>query len=357
LPVLLLLLGAISGCGSSSSSEFEPPKKLSELGLFEGNGSSQKPLTGVIPYDLATPLFSDYASKYRFLKLPEGQSAEYDEVEEFSFPVGTVIAKTFAYPHDMRDPSRGERLIETRILWHQPQGWVAFPYIWNEEQTEATLEMIGGRRDVSWIHTDGQERSLRYSIPNANQCKGCHKWKDKEMLPIGPKARNLNTDFVYEHGSENQLAYWSRIGALKKAPVPVQAPRLAVWDDESTGTLEERARAWLEINCAHCHNPRGPARNSGLDLTYAQNNPYNYGVFRSPVASGRGNGGLPYDIVPGKPDDSIMLFRLNSSRLEEMMPELGRSLVHEESAELIRDWIAAMEPADDESADEPAPAQ
>ena len=133
------------------------------------------------------------------------------------------------------------------------------------------------------------------------------------MLPIGPKARHLNRDFAYADGKENQLAHWSRLGVLAGAPAPEQAPRLAVWDDPKTGTLDARARAWLEINCAHCHNPEGPARNSGLDLLASQQNPTSFGVMKPPVAAGIGSGGLPYDIVPGKPDQSILAFRIAST--------------------------------------------
>ena len=86
-----------------------------------------------------------------------------------------MIAKTFAYPVDMRKPELGQRLLETRILKHEADGWVGLPYIWNADQTEATLDVAGTHVDVSWIHSDGSERKNNYIIPNANQCKGCHK--------------------------------------------------------------------------------------------------------------------------------------------------------------------------------------
>lgn len=344
-----LLLCALAGCGQSSAPPVEapaaqakPPKNLAEYGLFVGNPVDQQPAEGVIPYDLNTPLFTDYMAKFRFVKLPPGTAAEYDESDVFSFPVGTVIAKTFACPVDLRDPALGHRLIETRILKHDPEGWVGLPYLWNADQTEAVLKVAGGTRDVSWVHSDGRERTNNYLIPNANQCKGCHKAHDKAMQPIGPKARHLNRDLVYRQGSENQLAHWTRVGALTGAPTPEVAPRLAVWDRPETGSLDERARAYLDINCAHCHNPGGPARNSGLDLTVAQREPYQFGIYRSPVAAGMGSGGLRWDIVPGKPDDSILLYRMASLHPGVMMPELGKRLVHEEGVTLVRDWIAAI---------------
>jgi uncharacterized repeat protein (TIGR03806 family) len=232
-------------------------------------------------------------------------------------------------------------LIETRILKHEPDGWVGLPYVWNSGQTEATLDVAGDAVDVSWIHTDGRARTNNYIIPNVNQCKGCHK-SGEVMTPIGPKARHLNRDFAYREGRENQLARWSRLGALADAPPPDRAPRLAAWDDPKSGTLDARARAWLEINCAHCHNPAGPARSSGLELVAAQRNPAAFGVNKPPVAAGIGSGGLSYDIVPGRPDQSILAYRIASTHPGIMMPELGKRLVHEEGVALVRQWIAAM---------------
>ncbi len=318
-----------------------PFRNLSQYALFTGDPAAQQPAPGVIPYDINSALFSDYAEKFRFIKLPAGAKATYRSDTVFDLPVGTVLAKTFAYPHDARDPALGRRLIETRILKHDPDGWVGLPYVWNESQSEATLDVAGDTVNVSWIHTDGSARTNNYIIPNSNQCKGCHK-AGENMLPIGPKARHLNRDFAYADGKENQLAHWSRLGSLDGAPAPEQSPRLAVWNDPKSGTLEARARAWLEINCAHCHSPEGAARNSGLDLLASQQNPTSFGILKPPVAAGIGSGGLTYDIVPGKPAQSILAFRIESTHPGIMMPELGKRLVHTEGVALVREWIASL---------------
>ena len=317
------------------------PEDLADYHLFEGNGSTQVPLPGVIPYDINTPLFSDYSEKYRFVKLPPGGKIEYRDRDTFEFPVGTVIAKTFAYPNDARDPARGRRLLETRIIKREPDGWIGLPYVWNAEQTKATLDVAGAFVDVHWIDAEGREQTNDYIVPNMNQCKGCHK-RDGTFQPIGPTARQLNRDFEYPKGKENQLAYWTQVGVLVGCPTPRDTPKLAVWNDPATGSLDERARAWLEINCAHCHNPAGPARNSGLDLTASQLTPAKYGIFKTPVAAGRGSGGMSFDIVPGDPDHSIVVHRLHSSEAGVMMPELGKRLTHDEGVKLVHDWIASL---------------
>ena len=313
---------------------------LSEYKLYRGELAELEPADGVIEYDVNTPLFSDYSAKHRVIQMPEGTSAKYEAFEAFDFPIGTIFSKTFYYANDMNDAAQGRRLIETRILKRADTGWIGLPYVWNEEQTDAKLSLAGEAVEVKWIHRDGASLSNTHIVPNLNDCKRCH--QNEIMAPLGPKARNLNRDFQYEHGDENQLAYWARTGLLSGAPQPRDAPKLAVWDDPGSGSLDERARAWLEVNCAHCHNPIGPARTSGLHLNVDVTDPYQLGVFKTPVAAGKGTGGRNYGIVPGKPDDSILLYRLETILAGALMPEFGRTVVHKESIALIRDWIEYM---------------
>jgi uncharacterized repeat protein (TIGR03806 family) len=320
--------------------DWEPPEKLSAYRLFR-DAATQQPAQDVLPYDVNTPLFSDYTVKYRFVKVPPGFRARYHETEVFEFPVGTILAKTFAMLHDHRNPAKGQKLLETRLLVRKPAGWVGLPYIWDDDATEANLEGIGGKRDVSWLHSDGRERKLSYLIPSKNQCMSCHE-NQRVMLPIGPRARHLNKDYAYADGKENQLVRWQKAGILDGAPPPDKAPRLRVWNNPKGGTIDERARAYLEINCAHCHNPNGPARTSGLDLLASQTDPTKWGVRKPPVAAGRGTGRRAFDIEPGKPDESILLFRMQSTDPGVMMPELPRRLIDEEGVALIQEWIATM---------------
>ncbi len=314
---------------------------LSEYGFFRGNLADQLPADGVMPYKLNTSLFSDYARKLRFVTIPEGQAADYREREVLDFPVGTVLVKTFYYPDDMRKPQKGRRLLETRLLMHAEDGWHALPYVWNEEQTDATLEVTGGTKVVKWRHTNGKKRELAYSIPNINQCKGCHV-KNQSIKPIGPTARQLNGNFHYAEGEANQLQYWKQENVLTGLPQASQIDRLAVWDDPTSGSLSQRARAYLDINCAHCHNEQAPANTSGLLLDYYQEDSTALGILKTPVAAGRGSGSRQYDVMPGHPKASIMWYRMSSTDPGEMMPEIGRKTVHEEGLALIEDWIKSL---------------
>ncbi len=321
------------------------PDKLSEFGLFVGNGSTQQPVAGVVPYELITPLFSDYTSKHRFIRIPADRQIDFEAQGPLDFPVGTVIAKTFAYPHDMTDPSKGERLLETRIEERRQEGWFGYSYVWNDEQTDATLALGGNEINVSWIHTDGEKRANRYQVPNANQCISCHTQAD-QFQPLGPTARNLNRDFAFAHGHENQLAYLDRIGQLKGLPELQQVAKVASFEQAESGSVDERARTWLDVNCAHCHNPGGSARTSGLDLRLDQTHPAKFGVWKTPVAAGHGSGGHDYDIVPGKADESILIFRLESDDPSIMMPNVARNVVPVEAVALIREWINQMDPGE-----------
>ena len=341
----VLLAGSIllcAGCGSRDVQTriAEPfPKKLSAWHLFTGNPAALKPNAGVIPYDLNTPLFSDYATKYRFVWMPAGTSATYNDTDVFSFPIGTIFSKTFAYPD--ADQGGKQRIIETRLLVRTMAGWITLPYVWNTEQTEATLDVAADPTTVHWNHPSGKRLAIDYVIPNTNQCKGCHD-RSKTVVPIGPKARYLNKDYDYPEGRANQLSYWTKIGYLKGAPPPEQAPKLAVWDNLASGSLDARARAYLEVNCAHCHNPRGPANTTGLYLLASQADPMRLGLCKVPVSAGQGSGDLLFDVVQGKPEESILVHRMESTTPKVMMPELGRTLIHQEGLALIREWIASM---------------
>ena len=143
---------------------------------------------------------------------------------------------------------------------------------------------------------------------------------------------------------ENQLLHWARIGYLNGIPENIdEIPRIPVWNDPTTGTVEERARAYLDMNCSSCHQPNGLAHTSGLDLTYDQQIPVRYGVFKAPVAAGRGAGDARFAIQPGRPDSSMLLQRLVSTDPGVRMPIVSRSLVHEEGVALIEEWISQME--------------
>ena len=315
---------------------FERKAKLSEYHFFEGPLADLRPAEGIIRYELNTPLFSNYAEKIRFFKLPEGAHISYEDSLAFDFPTGTVLIKNFYFPKDFRRPEKGKRIIETRLLVNETDGWQAYPYIWNEEQTDAYYDPAGETTTVDYISASGRRVRTNYVIPNKNQCKGCHVKNDK-VLPIGPNARQLNR--LDAGGKNNQIATWVALGILKGIPEDSSIPKMAVWDDPATGGVNARARAYLDSNCGHCHSPSGPANTSGLFLDFFENDPAHLGVNKSPIAAGRGAGNLNFDIDPGKPQNSILVFRMKTNDPAIAMPEIGREQIHREGVELIEQWI------------------
>lgn len=291
------------------------PRTLAEFGFFT-DSAGRIPAARVTPYELNVPLWSDGAEKLRYIYLPEGTRLEADGEGLLRFPVGAAIIKSFAFGE-----GADQRLIETRVLLHRADGWAALPYRWNAEQTEATLALAGGRIEVA-TPTGG---TISYRIPNRNQCKECHSLKG-EVIPIGPKARNMARSWL----------------AGMIAEVPAKTDTLPHWDTRASGSAEPLARAYLDVNCAHCHQPGGMASNSGLDLRWEQADRQAIGIFKRPVAAGRGAGGHEFGIVPGAPDQSILAYRLASAEPGVAMPELGKSTVDPDGVAVVRRWILEM---------------
>ncbi|WP_203142608.1 SO2930 family diheme c-type cytochrome [Marinobacter mangrovi] len=356
--------GDTSGAINQAALEDADCKYLSSYRLFaDASNPTENPNGRGVIYDLTTPLFSDYASKYRFVFVPDAEAAAYNEHEVFDFPVGTVLVKTFSMPADTAfrgfdANAQDERLIETRLLIHREKGWVGLPYVWNDDFSDAELQIAGGVVPVTTVH-NGVQLDIDYRVPDKNQCKQCHQYKASgsdvsAISPIGPKARLLNRSLDYASGSENELSHWISKGILTGVPSDLNtiqtvpsyhdsdASLLAGKSDEE---LMQLAKGYLDINCSHCHRPEGSASNTGLHMEFWRDfdtNLTKHGVCKKPIAFG--GGALAYDVVPGDAENSILHYRMSSTEPGELMPELGRTVVHEEGLELIGKWINSMTP-------------
>ena len=330
--------------------------KLSDYNLFKvSNDPTQKPTDGGVPYGLSTPLFTDYATKYRYIFIPEGKKAQYTQSEVLSFPVGTVLVKTFAMPADTSMRDGEELLVETRLLIHRKNGWFALPYYWNSTE-DATLAIAGKQiENMTTVHK-GEVLDFTYAVPKATSCTSCHARAgdlQADISPIGPKARYLNSDYEYLTGTKNQLTHLaesdlltglpSEMSSIEK-PLPfndyIEVSTLS--DDDLVDTTE----AYLDINCAHCHRDggAGAAGASGLQLEYQRNysdETAKFGVCKTPVAGGHQD--YSYDIEPRDPDSSYLYFRMNTTDPRHKMPELGRSVIHKEGVALVRQWITRLQ--------------
>jgi len=329
--ILLCLLLTIS-LASCTKQNFEPeffaienPEKLSDWGIIKVKSKILTIHSTSTIYTLNTPLFSDYAHKLRTVWTPDGSMGKTNNEGIIDFPVGTVISKTFYYPINNKQSVRlieqvnslnhsvdlnNYRLIETRLLVKRETGWIGLPYVWNTEQTEATLQRFGDTLKLNGIDHQNNLQTFNYMVPDVNQCAACHQWDmSKGLQPIGLQTRHMQ----------------------QTKPLPTQ-----------TLTVH-KAREYLDINCSHCHNPKGPANTSGLHLESFRKLSTEVGLCKRPIAAGKGTGGRNFDIDPGNSENSIFTYRLESTDPASMMPELGRSLAHQEGIELVENWITSLE--------------
>lgn len=342
--MIALVLLACGGPDPEPGDDVDPDS-LAALGLLEWDGATFTYAEGVAPYTLATPLFSDFSVKERAIALPGGEPATYAG-DVLDFPVGTRLVKSFLFPADLREPTVDLRLIETRILTREEDGWDAWPYLWNADGTEAVKAPSGDVVDVTVVDHDGREITFAYLVPQRNQCVDCHERSvdgERENVPLGPTPRNLHVG--------DQLASLAAAGVVDGLPpldeiVAATDERAVRGVDPATlpdEVLLPAARDYLDVNCAHCHHPDAEeGRSSQLFLDWDAQDPFHYGVCKKPGSAGRGTGGLTYDVVPGRPEDSILWYRMQTDVVGEMMPDIGRALVDVEGVALVAEWIRRM---------------
>lgn len=312
-----------------------PYATLSDYNFFTGDLKELNPAYGVLPYDLISPLFSDYAHKKRFVWMPEGSKANYSsDSTPLDFPVGAVLIKNFFY--DNVQPSNDTRIIETRMMYMTEEGWDFANYLWNEDQTEGTFTELASLVGIDWIE-NGQNFSVNYKVPSRNECFTCHN-KFGTPLPIGPKPQNLNKDYTYNDGTSNQLQKWINYGYLEDN-LPTSIVTTVKWDDESED-LHLRVRSYLDINCAHCHSEESYCEYRPLRLAFNENeDDTNKGVCVQPDTQ---IAGTSFIVSPNNVSTSVLHFRVSSIEEQTRMPLIGRTLRHEQGIRLIEEWINSL---------------
>ncbi|MCB0424337.1 MAG: fibronectin type III domain-containing protein [Mangrovimonas sp.] len=313
--------------------EFLP--NLSELNLFEGDLENLRPSVYTYEYDLITPLFTDYAHKKRFVWMPQGVNAQYvNDYSVLDFPIGTILIKSFYYENVL--PNNTTRIIETRLMIRKENEWVFANYIWNDEQTEAVMDNVGGYTLVEWVQ-NGETLSTNYRIPSESECFTCHKI-GATNTPIGPKPQNLNKIYGYDSGSENQLEKLATMGYLN-SDYPTDIETVVNWEDTSQ-PLDLRVRSYLDINCAHCHSDDRHCNYRPMRFAFNESwDEANLGVCVEPQEL---FDGLNYIVSPNNINRSMLYFRVSTTLAQRRMPLLGRTLVHEEAVALIEDWINSL---------------
>ncbi len=292
---------------------------LSEMGVFTADISSLTPATGVQKYELNSALFTDYAAKQRLIRLPDGGKMTFAGNDLLpNFPDNTLISKTFYYNIDDRDPSLGKKIVETRIFLKVEGVWQAGNYIWNSAQTEAIYRETGSDVPISYTDINGTTQNINYTIPSKQDCFTCHN-NSNTTLPIGMKLRSMNV--VPSYSNQNQLDYFIANGLLEGVSNSSSIAQLPDWTDELSFSILERGRAYIDINCAHCHNPGGAVTNFGLDFRYE----------------------TPFDDTGIYANRGEIEARIQSTVPTYRMPQLGRNLVHAEAVAMLLEYIEEIE--------------
>ena len=320
---MLLLCGVAAGTCSCEVGNMAPiantaalPARLSDYGIFP-DGAIDQPVAGFHKYHLATQLFTDYAEKQRLLHLPRGARFSFDPSGNAVFPDSSILVKTFFYYPDKRNPAGGKQLIETRILIKIQGQWNVGTYKWNAAQTDAFLLESGTDETVSWVNEQGFRKTLRYHIPSREACASCHR-SGRSITPIGPKARNLNLSLTSHPNRENQLLHFQRAGLLTLQPDDLLAP-LPDWQDSSIA-LDQRARAYLDVNCAHCHSSVGFAESTRLFLGYE----------------------VPFSATRIGARKDHILHRIQATNPNIRMPQLGTTVPDSAGVALITAYIQSL---------------
>lgn len=287
-------------------------EKLSQHKIFKGNPSELIPNDKFEVLELNSKLFTDYSYKQRLVSIPDEKTIEKTSNGELIFPDGTILTKTFFYPYDERDWSKGKKIIETRLEIKEKNTWNIATYVWNDEQTDAFLNMDGKKVSVNWINSDGNNQKIKYEVPSSNQCVLCHQ-SNLKVSPIGPTLKNLNLTVRRNGLHINQLSHLQSTGFLTDFSVE-NIGSITNYEDPNN-TLDERFKSYLFINCAHCHNPKGWEESSKKPYDFRYETPFN-------------NMG-----IVGKEDKLHRV--VNNGR----MPYLGTTIKHHEGVEIINEYI------------------
>lgn len=327
-----------------------PYPNLSDYHFFEGEMKNQVPSLNVLPYEPISSLFTDYAHKKRFVWLPNGMKATYNGDDQIlDLPVGAAIIKTFYY--DNVQPSNTTKIIETRIMIRKSDGWIFADYVWNDEQTEAYLDLNGSTKNITFKDENDVTRTVDYRIPNESQCIVCHKTKSYENgnyvqknIPIGIKPQNLNSLFNYGNETKNQLTKWIDAGILtNNFSLPSETNTIVDYNDSSK-PLEKRVRSYFDINCAHCHKEHGHCDYRPMKFAFSEtyNNLTNMGVCVDTQDMQNFEPALSKLVTPGNIYRSMLYHRLNTVDETYRMPLHGRTVIHEEGVLLVEEWINSL---------------
>jgi uncharacterized repeat protein (TIGR03806 family) len=312
------------------------PALLSQTGAFD-DVRTLKPAAGLLPYDLVLAFWSDGAVKSRLVAIPDAK-VTFSPNGEWAFPPGTVFVKTFELPVDAAQPQRTQRL-ETRLLVVERNGGVyGVTYKWRADLSDADLLPAAGLNESIAIRDAQESHTQTWTYPGREDCVVCH--NSHTQGPLGPKTRQMNREIRYPDGiTENQLRRWNRLGLFSRKLQEKDFDSLPVLAraEDANRSIEDKARSWLDANCAHCHRPGGTVAN--FDARY-ETPPEAQHLVDGPVLIDQ-NVDRARVISPHDPWRSVALMRINTND-DIRMPPLARHVIDAKGVALVRDWIMSL---------------
>lgn len=311
------------------------PTLLSETGLFR-DVARLVAADGVLEYDVQSPLWSDGAAKRRWIVLPQIARIGFAADEPWAFPRGTVLAKHFELETVEGDPSSVRRL-ETRVLIHEEGGWAGYTYRWNAAGTDAELLPDRATETLTVTDRQGVERTFDWTYPSRTDCLQCHTAAAGRVL--GVTTRQLNHLERIAGADRNQLDVWRGIGMFT-TDIGAAAPYPSMADPaDLAASISDRARSWIDANCAMCHRPGGTTT-TDLDLRHATPDALTNLV---DVLPQRGDLGL-FDarrVAPGAKERSVLWERLRRTD-GTRMPPIGSVVPDGAAIGLVGAWIDTL---------------
>jgi uncharacterized repeat protein (TIGR03806 family) len=335
--------------------------RLSQTGLFHDT-AAHEPAAGVVPFEVVSEAWADHASARRLVAVPGDAAVTLHAkpklvagsmfARRLDFPAGTVLAKTFALEMTAGDPGSSRR-IETQLLHHDGLAWRGYSYAWNDDQTDAELvAATGTSRELSIADpaAAGGSRRQTWRFQSRAECLRCHNpWAE---TTLAFNVAQLDREVPAGRAAVSQLDRFRQLGLLVDAPADEPAgnpppaadppcPPLAAAGDASA-PLPDRARAYLHVNCGHCHRFGG----GGMAAIQLNREVPLEGMRAVDVAPGQGDFGIADAriIAAGDPSRSTLVYRLASAGAGHM-PPIGTSLVDHAGVTLIHDWIRTLAPA------------
>jgi hypothetical protein len=319
--VLVAALVFVCGCESGATT-LQPPRRdlLSETGLYADAGS-RRLAKRVLTLEPTYPLWSDGATKRRYLLLPEGSQIDTQDMNDWRFPVGTKIWKEFALDG---------RLIETRLLEKDREpdddGWFQMAYVWTDDEQDAIAAPKGLRG----------ARGTTYEVPDARQCNACHHRGGRSILAISALQLSATAD-----GAESPSITTLRVAeALSVPPTRTFVP-------PGEGFVRA-ALGYFVGNCAHCHDRRAPASpdlHVFMDLRVEDARPEDTTAYQTligqPITHFPEVQGLEGLVIPGRPEASLVYYRMNR-RDDSTMPPLLTNQIDVDGVATIEGWIRGL---------------